>query len=177
MKNIGDKVWTARLQHKEFTEVCPDCLGDKTVTLLLKNGDKHSLECHTCNPGGYQPSRGYVTKTQYQATAKESVINEMEIRADGIKYRFYDWSCNNVFETEAEAVAAAEKIRLEKEAEDFHRFTWKKEDSRRTWAWNCSYYRRQIKDAKRDLAYAEARLGIAQKLGKMVPAPDTEVAK
>lgn len=176
MKNIGDKVWTARLEHKEFTEVCPDCLGDKTVTLLLKNGDRHSLECHTCNPGGYQPSRGYVVKTQYQATAKEAVINEMEIRAEGTNYRFYNWSCKDVYDTKEEAVAAAEKLRVAREEEDFQRFTCKKEDSRRTWAWNCSYYRRQISDAKKSLAYAEARLGICLKNQKTVPVPDTTEA-
>jgi len=166
MKNIGDKVWTARLEHREFTETCPDCLGKKTVTLLLENGDKHLLECHTCNPGGYQPSRGYVVKTQYQASAKESVINSMEVTAEKTTYRFYNWSCSEVYETEEAAKAAAEFLRAERENEDFKCFVWKKEDSRRTWAWNCSYFRAQIKNAKRDLAYAEARLGIAQSFAK-----------
>ena len=166
MKQIGDSVWTARLKYREFNETCPDCLGKKTVTLLLENGEKHFLECHTCNPGGYQPSRGYVVKSQDQPIAQQSVIMSMEISSEKTTYRFHDWSCDQVFDTEAEAVAYAEKIRAEREEEAHQRFVWKKEDSRRTWAWECSYHRMQIKNAKRDIAYAEARLGIAQSFAK-----------
>lgn len=116
------------------------------------------------------------TVRSYVNTAKEAVINEMEIRAEGTNYRFYDWSCKDVYDTKEEAVAAAEKLRVAREEEDFQRFTCKKEDSRRTWAWNCSYYRRQISDAKKSLAYAEARLGICLKNQKTVPVPDTTEA-
>lgn len=172
MRKIGDNVWTARLKHREFTETCPDCLGDKTVTLVLKNGESHQLECHTCNPGGYQPSRGYIVRSQYHLAAELRTIEAMEVSATKTNYRFYDWSSEVVFDTEAEALVEAEKIRTAKEDDDHQRFVWKKEDSRRTWAWNAAYYRRQIKDAKQTLAYAEARLGICKAKAKE-PAPQS----
>lgn len=166
MKNIGDKVWTARLKHCEFKETCPDCLGTKAVTLLLANGDKETLECKTCYPGGFDPPRGYLIKTQYQPHAEQRIIESMEVRPGKITYRFYDWYCDEIFETKEEAEAFAEKLRIEREDEDHQIFLWKKEDSRRAWSWNCSYYRKQIKDAKSTLSYAEARLGRCVELAR-----------
>lgn len=172
MKNIGDKVWTARLKHCEFTEVCPDCLGTKAVTLLLENGERHSLDCGTCYPGGYEKARGYIKRTQYQPSAREQVIVGLEITPGKTNFRFQDWSCYEVFDTEAEAIAACEKLRAAQEDEDHQRFARKKEDSKRTWWWSCGYYRRQIATAKRDLAYAEARLNVAKFYAKVpTPAP------
>lgn len=162
MKNIGDVVWVARLKHREFYETCPDCLGTKAVTLLLANGERESLECKTCWPGGYDPSRGFIIRTQYQLAADKRAIDAMEVGREKTTYRFFDWSSEVVFDNEQEALVEAEKLRLIAEEEDHKRFLWKKEDSRRTWAWHSSYYRRQIADAKKQLAYAEARLNISK---------------
>lgn len=162
MRQIGEMVWTARLKHREFHETCPDCLGTKAVTLLLENGDRHSLDCGTCYPGGYEKSRGYVVRTQYHPAAEQREIIRVDASLERTNYGFYDWSCDEVFDTEDEAIAAAEKLRAEKEEDDHKRFAWKKEDSRRTWWWSCGYYRQQIKRAKQELAYAEARLNVAK---------------
>ena len=172
-RKIGDVVWIARLKHKKFQIVCPDCLGTKAVTLMLENGDRESLECKTCYPGGYEPPRGYITKTQYQPTAETQTIVAMEVSAKKTTYRFYNWSCDQVFDNEADAVKAAEYIRTENENNDYQRFVWKKEDSRQTWAWNCSYYRRQIQDAKKQIARAEAQLNVAKVKAKE---PDKDAA-
>lgn len=169
MKNIGDIVWIARLRHCEFQETCPDCLGTKMVTLLLANGERESLECKTCYPGGYEPPRGHIIRTQYQPKAEKRTINSMEIQENKTTYRFFDWSCDKVFDNESDALAEAEILRLESEASDHQRFLWKKEDSRRTWSWNCSYHRRQIKDAKQQIAWNEARLCRAMQNGKRNP--------
>lgn len=166
MRNIGDKVWTARLAHREFTEVCPDCLGTKAVTLLLENGEKHSLDCGTCYPGGYEKARGYIKRSQYQPAAKLQEIVGIDASRERTTYRFYDWSCDEVFDSEEEAIAAAERLRAAREDEDHRSFLHKKEDSRRTWWWSCGYYRQQIKRAKQDLAYAEARLSVAKEKAK-----------
>ena len=167
MKNIGDKVWVARLKHKEFTVTCPDCLGTKACTVVLENGERHSLNCGTCYPGGYDNSIGYIKKTQYQPTSEQMEIVGMESSREKTTYRFYQWSCEEVFETEAEAVAAADKIRIEAEEDDYKRFAWKKENAKRTWWWECGYRRKQIKDAKQTIAYAEARLNVAKAFSKV----------
>lgn len=166
MRNIGDKVWTARLKHMEFSVTCPDCLGTKAMTALLENGEKHSLRCGTCYPGGYEGSRGYITRTQYQPAAREQQIEGMDIGPGKTTYKFYDWSCEQVYDTEAEAVAACEAIRKEQEDRDHERFVWKKQDAKRTWWWECGYHRQQIKDAKRTIAYAEARLNVCKAFAK-----------
>lgn len=166
MKNIGDVVWIARLRHREFQLVCPDCLGTKAVTLLLENGERESLECKTCYPGGYEPPRGFITKTQYQPAADKRSIEAMEVSAQKTTYRFFDWSCNEVFETEQEAVTAAEALRKEREDEDHKRFVWKKEDARRSWSWECSYHRKQIESAEKQIAYAKAKLTVAKAMVK-----------
>jgi hypothetical protein len=166
MRSIGDKVWTARLKHMEFNVTCPDCLGTKAMTALLENGEKHSLQCGTCYPGGYEGSRGYITKTQYQPAAREQEIIGIQVDREKTEYRFHDWSCYVVYDTEAEAVAACEKIRKEEEDEDHERFVRKKQDAKRTWWWECGYHRRQIADAKKQIAYAEAKLNVAKQFAK-----------
>ena len=65
--------------------------------------------------------------------------------------------------------ANPKQVLAEQEDEDHKRFVGTKEDSKRTWAWNCSYYRRQIKVAKQTIDYAEARLGICQAKSKSGP--------
>jgi len=44
-----------------------------------------------------------------------------------------------------------------------------KEKDTRTWAWNASYHRRQIKDAKRQLEYHTAKLNVASLKAKEKP--------
>lgn len=166
MKKIGDKVWTARLKHREFNQTCPDCLGTRAMTALLENGERHSLQCGTCYPGGYEGSTGYIKKTQYQVAAELMEIIGIEATREKTTYRFYNWSCEEVFDTEAEAIVAAEQIRGKQEDEDHQRFVWKKEHAQRTWWWECGYYRKQIKDAKQSIAYAEARLNVAKAFAK-----------
>lgn len=166
MKKIGDKVWIASLSNRVLNEICPDCLGTKRVILLLENGDRESLECQTCYPGRFMPSTGYLIKTQYQSSADQRIIDSMDIKPGKTTYRFYDRSCDDVFETEAEAIVAAEKLRVEAEDDAHMEFVWKKENSRRTWAWNCSYYRKQIKYAKQHIAWAQAKLQIASSKAK-----------
>lgn len=162
MRNIGDSVWTARFKLLEFRETCPDCLGTKVMTAVLENGEKHSLQCGTCHPGGYEDSLGYIRRTQYQPAARKQQIVGMDIGPDKTTYRFDDCSCDEVFDTEAEAVAACDKIRKEYEDRDHEQFLWKKRDAKRSWWWECGYYRAQIKIAKQDIAYAEAKLNVAK---------------
>jgi len=136
------------------------------MTAVLENGERHSLQCGTCYPGGYDGSRGYITKTQYQPAAREQEIIGIQVDREKTEYRFCDWSCYVVYETEAEAVVACESLRKEQEEEDHKRFVWKKQDAKRTWWWECGYFRSQIATAKRDLAYAEAKLSIAKSFVK-----------
>jgi len=57
----------------------------------------------------------------------------------------------------------AEIVRKKDEDEDHKRFVWQKEDSRRTWSWNAYYHRSKIKEAQKDIAYHQEKLGLAQK--------------
>ena len=108
-----------------------------------------------------------------QVEAKLMEISGIESSREKTTYRFYDWSCEEVFDSEAEALVAADKIRLEQEDYAHKQMVWAKERNNRTWSWSCSYYRRQIANAKRDLAYAEARLNVAmQKRKEPAASPD-----
>ena len=119
-----------------------------------------------CDPGGYTGSTGYIMRTQTKIEARQMEISAIEATREKTTYRFYDWSCDEVFDTETEALVVAEKMRLEKEDYDHKRMIWAKEHRDRTWTFECSYYRRQISDAKQTIAYAEARLNIAKAKAK-----------
>jgi len=166
MKNIGDTVWVARIKLKDYRIICPDCLGTKAVTLILENGERHILECKICCPGGYDGPRGYIIKTQYTPDVQLQEIVGIEITSEKTIYRFHDWSTDKVFESRDEAIVEANRLREELETDAMQRFIFEKENAKRTWAWNYSYYKQQIRDAKQTLAYAEARLNVCKQKAK-----------
>lgn len=166
--NIGDTAYVA--QHSPHTDVwvqCPECLGTRTMRVILATGDEHTIDCACCERG-YEGSPGKILTWQAQANVEAVVIAGVESHMDGetLKVR-YHYSPNyivdacNVFATHDEAMVRAEELSAAHNAEQAKRVRCKEKDTRK-WAWNVSYHRKEIREAHRKIEYHTAKLNAAK---------------
>ena len=67
---------------------------------------------------------------------------------------------DKVFLTESEAQTRADLMAAEYDAEERERI-FKKEKDQRSWAWNASYHRKEIKEAERRIEHHKKKLAHA----------------
>jgi len=161
--NIGDKVWYAKTETKEKTVTCPDCFGQKALTVIKGDGSQVSIECEGCRRG-YEGSQGYVTFYEWCASACLVVIERVEETAIKTEYGF--WNCysgesDRFFDTKEEAEKKSLELSEEHNQYELDKIN-QKEKHNRTWSWNAHYHRDCIKRAERDLAYHTAKLSVAK---------------
>lgn len=173
MYQIGDKVFLASGVPKRVWVLCPDCLGDGRVKIIL-GGIEHWIDCLCCQRG--IQSLGRIETYEYNGDVQEIVIGGVESsqteRGTEVRYRFNvtenSWSsveADRVFtdKTDAEVKARELSVYHNREAEENLR---RKFDSKKSWVWNASYHRREIERAKRDIEYHTKKLNVAsQKSG------------
>lgn len=170
--NIGDTAYVAR--HSPHTEVwvqCPECLGTRTMRVILATGEEHTIDCACCERG-YEGSPGKILTWQAQASVGAVTITGVESRMDGdtleVAYRygpnFISDGCN-VFATRDEAMVRAEELTAKHNEEQAKRVRCKEKDTRK-WAWNISYHRKEIREAHRKIEYHTAKLNAAPKQTK-----------
>ena len=157
--NIGDKVWIAYGRTESALITCPDCLGNKCLTVIMGDGSSHIIDCVCCH-AGYDGSRGKIESLQFRAAAREESLYSITQNNGTLEYNHQ--KSDDVFATEAEALARAEQFRAQHEQYEANRMRWK-HDNNRTWAWNASYHRRELKRAKHNVEYHTAMLDVAKK--------------
>lgn len=169
--SIGDVVYLARYGYKEKTVTCPHCKGSKALTVIFGDGEKATVDCGLCNLG-YEPPRGYLTEGEYGASVESIVIDGVEQSRHGqeleVRYKYNQTGgcCNicesgDVFTTKENALKRGEQLSEKAANEEKERMEHNKEQAQRSWAWNASYHRKQIKEAKRQLEYHTAKLNVA----------------
>lgn len=170
---IGDIAWWASVGQKQVNIPCPVCYGELKVTLILGNNECFETPCDFCGKG-YSGPLGYVTEYQWIAEPKVIVIDGIssECGSDGCKVRYktydnYSIDAEELFETKGEAQAKCDERVAEHDAEEKARIARGKENDKKSYSWNVGYYRSQIKKAKRDIEYAEARLIPCQAKAKL----------
>lgn len=167
--NIGDKVWLANCDRKAQKIICEDCFGSKYLTVIMGNGEKVTIECRGCWPGGFESATGYNTVYNYEANSEQAFVNRIEISKDsnGEKYIEYytDKGCgrDRVFATKEEADEKAKEIWRDYRAEEIQRLKHKYKDHK-TWSWNACYHRREIKRAKEQIEYHSNKLDYASQV-------------
>jgi hypothetical protein len=161
---IGDKVWYA--QRKAFSKsvVCPDCFGKKYLTVIKGDDSQVTIDCAGC-ASGYLPPKGYILYWGQEPDVCEKTISKIEF--DGIKYVYgfdgcYSADEDTFFRKESDALIKAGALCREHEQQELARINMK-EKNNRTWSWNASYHRRQIKEAERQIEYHTAKLNAAKK--------------
>lgn len=163
---IGDAVWRATFGSSENYVTCHDCGGTGRLRVIFHDETVASIECRNCALG-YDPPTGRVRCYDRIGKADLGVIAGIELTTERVSYRFgsdrfyYTVEEHELFDTEAAALARAQQIAAEHDAEERNRILTKEKDTR-TWAWNASYHRQCIKRAQRDLEYHTAKLSVAK---------------
>jgi hypothetical protein len=162
--NVGDEVWCAWARIVKKERVCPDCLGQKYLTLIMGDGSEVSVDCENCKRGWRSPY-GKVEYYEFAADVSYATIKKVEIEKDKIRYTFTDnYVCDSdkVFGLEKDARAKADELAKAK-TEEKKRDMQQKDKPSHNWAWHASYHRRCIANAERDLAYHKKKLDVASR--------------
>lgn len=171
---IGDKAFTATYSRHEKAIVCPDCLGSRHVVVVLGDGTQVTIECGGCDPGGYQPSTGFIKQYEFAVILLQGTITGIRqvVPNRSIEYELStEDGCtrhmteDEVFVTKEEAQAFGESQRVAEEAEENKRFLAKTKDHR-SWAWHATYHRNYIKDLERQLAWHNSKILVCKKQTK-----------
>ena len=161
---IGDVVWYAKVQCYEASEPCPDCFGQRALTVIKGDGSQVSIECAGCATG-YEPAKGYIKYSAWRPDVAQTSITRIEMKADGSCEYGHGYSYSSqedeLCENEADAIRKAEERMAEHNAQEIARIH-QKEKHNRTWSWNAHYHRSCIKRAEKDLAYHTAKLSVAK---------------
>lgn len=160
---IGDVVWYAKMKSVEGIEPCPDCFGQRALTVIKGDGSQVSIECAGCS-AGYEPPKGYVRYNKWIADVCQVTIQRIEITPQGVEYwhsESYRVREEDIFDSKEEAEKRAIVIFEEHDAQEIARIH-QKEKHNRTWSWNAHYHRDCIKRAEKDLAYHTAKLNVAK---------------
>lgn len=160
---IGARLWWPRCQREATSVECPDCGGTGRLRVIFHDETTVSIGCANCAIG-YDPPTGRVRVHDRTPRVEQVRIVGLEIRADGsVEYRTshsYNVSEDMLFSDHEAAMERAEELAVEADREDRERVATKERDTR-TWAWNASYHRGEIKRLRRDIERHEAKLAVA----------------
>ena len=160
---IGDKVWYAQRKSITKTVICPDCFGQRALTVIKGDDSRVSIGCAGCRIGFKDPT-GYINYWSQEIDVSEVTIETIEETALKTEYGFRN--CYRTEETELftnkedaekRALVLAEEHN-QKELDNINQ----KEKHNHTWSWNACYHRNCIKNAERDLIYHKAKLEVAK---------------
>ncbi len=164
---IGDTVYIAQAATKQKYITCPHCNGSGKLTCILGDGSEVGFDCSCCEKG-WVGSTGTMKVYEYESVAKSVKITGMEIKQYAVRYHS-GTECNytvfneeDAFETEEEALSHAEIKKAEHEVEEKIRIEQRKENANKSWAWNATYHRNQIKYFEQQLEYHKKKLEVAQ---------------
>lgn len=175
---IGDKVFKGTYDRREKWVTCPDCLGSKTVKVILADSTELTIECGGCDPGGYKGSIGRIRQYDWSTDAKEMTVTGVCMKANSVSYELNNWgegsyytgTDEDTFATKDEAQAHGDIEKVAREADENKRLMAKTKNAR-SWAWNATYHRRCIKDHEEQLEYHRSKVQICAAKAKE-PAPD-----
>ena len=168
MYNIGDKVWVARFERVEEKVTCNCCFGSGYLTVIMGDKSEVTVECTNCQ-SGYDPPKGYNVIHNYAANSKMETITGIEISEGEIDYKtdgHYISDQGSIFLTKKEADEKADELGRIFYANQLKQLQSRKENDKRSWAWNATYHRGRIKRAKEDIEYHTAKLEVAAAKGR-----------
>lgn len=174
---VGERIWYAHCGTREVETPCPVCFGKMAVVVILGNDEEIKTPCDYCGKG-YEGPRGVVKEFNWQASPEERAIVRVSLEDQGeIKRASYHFAggyyCEDVdaFATKEEAEARCQERIAEHDAHETQRREALKEQAHRSFSWHVGYHRNCIKEAKRTLAWHEARaIACAQRAKTPIPA-------
>lgn len=160
---IGQPIWRATWDASGSYVTCPDCGGTGRLRVTFHDETQVSIACANC-ARGYEPPTGFIHVYDRKAVARLTTITGCEVEGDKVEWRTTDSYRNpesDLFDNEADCLARAAEMAAEADREEREKVNRKHKDTR-TWAWNVSYHRNQIKEAQRQIEYHTRALNVAK---------------
>lgn len=164
--NIGDSVWLAAFDARDAYVPCPDCGGTGRLRVTFHDETTVSIGCANC-AAGYDPPTGRIKVYDRKTQADMTTVTGLEMTGAKVTYRLggdaSHWRSagpEDVFATREEALVRGQVLADEATEAERQR-VFRKERDTRTWAWNASYHRGEIKRAQKSIEYHTAKLNVA----------------
>jgi hypothetical protein len=162
---IGETIWHAAYGCIEERIPCPECAGTRVIEMIKGNGERVALDCAECS-SGYDPPRGWVTKSTLAFTPKPFTPRRWSVDGEGFTFSESEpgASCyssayqRDLFHSRAECEARCKEQNAENTAENERRAAAHLESKRRSLAHSASYWSGQVRRLEKDLEVARARL-------------------
>lgn len=159
---IGQTVYRASYTSYDDGVTCPDCGGTGRVRVIFHDDTIASVDCGLCSVG-YNPPTGRILVYKYTPVAIPTTIKGFEVSSDEIRYETHDCyrsTQEDIFDNEKDCLTRAQfLVGLINEAQESKIAT--KEKNTKSWAWNASYHRREIKELQRRTDYHTRKLNVA----------------
>lgn len=164
---VGSQVWWVGPQYREERITCPECSGERTITLTLGNGSPHVLDCAWCSRGCNPPS-GTIARTVCGYEPIEVILKRVMFSGEEPYYvvdagRGSTAQPEDLFVSYAECVAACETKRAKFQDDHDKRELAQLLSKRRDLAWSVSYWRNERKKRLDELARIEATLDASKR--------------
>lgn len=168
MYKVGDVVWYATFEQREERVPCPVCYGNKSVIIILGNGEEVQVECAFCNRG-YNPPSGYVTEYVLLPRAEQRTITGRRIEevsgSEEVEYRSSNYCLypDRMFDTYEDAIVCATEMAEQDKIKKDNNPKYKNEKS---YTWNAGYHLKSAEKARKDVIYHEERAKICKSRSK-----------
>jgi hypothetical protein len=159
---IGDAVWRPTYESQTAWVECPDCCGSGRLGVIMGDQTLVYVDCQNCQ-SGWEAPQGRLKVYDRSPKAKLETVVGIRIDDGKIEYQTTNSWCSledMLFTDEAEALIAARQLADLHSREERDRVLRKEKDTR-SWAWNASYHRGQIKRAREQIDYHTAKLNVA----------------
>lgn len=163
---IGDTVWLARFDASDAYVTCPDCGGTGRLRVTFYDETTVSIGCANCQ-SGYDEPTGRVKVYERKATAEAITVTGMELTGAKVQYRLGGTASSwrnadecDVFASHEEAMVRAQVVADEATEAERKRVFHKEKDTR-TWSWNATYHRNEIRRAHKSIEYHTRKLNVA----------------
>lgn len=157
--SIGDKLWRATFIPELTYVVCPDCGGTRFMTIVLFDDTKYFVDCRTCEHG-YEGSQGRLPVYDRAPCAKPVTVTSVAVEDSGVRYNSFIDECD-LFVGEHQALARAQEVADEATRVERERISMRHKDAK-SWAWNATYHRGEIRKAQKSLEYHTSKLDVAK---------------
>lgn len=166
---IGTSVWWVGNEYREEWITCPECNGDRALTLIKGNGEKISLACNLCQEG-YSPSRGVVRHHRFAHAPTPFVCERVEIYGDDVRYapefeRTFV-QVKDLYASQEECQARCEELNWERQAQQERQVLNNLQSKRGTLSHSSHYWSLKAKALEKELVAVRARIQVCKQAAK-----------
>jgi hypothetical protein len=167
--SIGQQIWWVGNGYTEVLETCPECAGQKALTLIQGNGEQVSLACACCSCG-YEPPSGVIKKIVYRHKPEKFTPHRVSTNGNEITYSQADPSATaysyvhvkDLFASEAECLVRCVELNEKRTKEQEECAIANLASKRRNMAWSVHYWGRLVRDLEDKLVRAKACLAVSK---------------